>query len=150
VTGSSYEWPVPVPSENKPKCLVKVTAYWTGYDNDNVKIGADTSDGPFTIEVASLTAPTKDEIVPKGSVAYPVTWITNGIFEDVSSAKVFYTLGSSGIWKKATGTVIDPLTTFTWGVPSPPKPTKARLKVVFKDASGNRVATAISSKFAIE
>jgi hypothetical protein len=66
----------------------------------------------------------------------------------VSSAQVFYTLGNNGIWKKAAGTLVDPLASFLWDVPA--KSEKAKLKVVFKDASGNKVATAIGSVFRIE
>ena len=112
VTSNSYEWKVvPIPSKNKPKCLVKIDAYWVGYNGNDVKIGTDVSDA-FTIEVASITAPTKDEIVPKGTVGYPVTWVTHGISEKVNSAQVLYTLGSSGIWQKATPTVVGVLTGF--------------------------------------
>jgi hypothetical protein len=88
--------------------------------------------------------------VPKGTVAYEVTWITNGISENVSSATVFYTLGNSGIWENAAGTVVDPLTGFSWDVPSPATAKNAKLKVVFMDVSGNKVATAISRVFRIE
>jgi len=99
--------------------------------------------------VALLTAPDKGEIVPNGTV-YAVTWITNGISGDVSSARVFYTFGNSGIWKKAAGTLVDPLTRFDWDVPIPAQPKNVRLKVVFKDASGKKLATAQSSQFRIE
>ena len=146
VPGRAYDWQVlPVPKGNKSNCLVKII----GYNEGGAKIGKAVS-ASFTIEVASITAPVKDEIVPKGTVAYPVTWITNGISEDVSSAEVFYTSGNSGIWKKAVGTMPAPLTGFNWDVPSPAKPMKAKLKVVFKDASGKKLATAISSVFRIE
>jgi hypothetical protein len=68
----------------------------------------------------------------------------------VSSARVFYTFGNSGIWKKAAGTLVDPLTRFDWDVPIPAQPKNVRLKVVFKDASGKKLATAQSSQFRIE
>jgi hypothetical protein len=141
-----YLWIVPTPGANKRTCLIKVT----GYNTDNTKVKTDISDGPFMIEVASITAPIKAEVVSKGTVAYPVTWITNGISQDVSSVQVFYTLGKNGIWKRAAGTVVDPLTSFDWDVPSPAKPKNAKLKVVFKDASGTKVAIAISSVFRVE
>jgi len=50
-----------------------------------------------TGEVASIATPIKGEIVPKGTAGYPVTWTTNGISGDVSSAKIFYTFGNRGI-----------------------------------------------------
>jgi len=146
LSGMTHDWTVPVLRSNKKACLLKVT----GYDISGSKVGANRSDAPFTIEVASITAPIKDEIVPGSTTAYPVTWITNGISEDVSSAQVFYTSGNAGTWKKALGTVTNPRTSFDWDVPSPTKPIKAKLKVVFKDASGKKLATAISSVFRIE
>jgi hypothetical protein len=116
-----------------------------------VKVGSDKSDDPFRIEVVSITAPIEDEIVSKGRVAYPVTWtMSAAISENVRNATVFYTLGNSGIWKKAAGTVMNPLTGFSWDVPSPAKPRNARLKVVFRDGLGNKVATAMSEVFRIE
>jgi len=145
IPGRSYDWQVPVPPINKRNCLVKIT----GYNQDGVKIGKDLS-APFTIEVASITAPVEGEVVPKGPAGYNVGWITNGLFPKMSSAQVFYTLGSTGIWKKAAGAMVDPFSNFNWDVPSPARPIEAKLKVVFKDASGNKVATAISSVFRIE
>jgi len=146
ISGSSHEWEVPVPKSNKKACLIKITGYTALGD----WVGTDESDEPFTIEVASITAPIKGEIVPKGTVNYSVGWVTHGISGNVNDAQVFYTLGNSGIWKKAVGTLVDPLTGFLWNVPSPPNPIKAKLKVVFKDLSENRVATAISNVFRIE
>ena len=90
----SIDWSVPTPVKNTTKALVRVI----GVNASNVKLGSDKSDRPFTIEVVSITAPVADEIVTKGSV-YPVTWTTNGTKGPVSNAKVFYTFGSSGIWK---------------------------------------------------
>ncbi len=156
LSGTSHKWTVPAPQSNKNTCLVSVT----GYDASGVKVvGRDKSDAPFTIEVASITAPTYQESVRGGTVGYPVRWITNGISEVVSSAELFYTLAKrnplsdmwewSGIWKKAAGEVVDPLTGFKWDVPSPAIGKPAKLKVVFKDDSGNKVATAISSVFYI-
>jgi hypothetical protein len=103
-----------------------------------------------TGEIASIATPIKGEIVQKGTVAYPVTWTTNGISGFVNSATVFYTFANSRIWKKAAGKGVDPLTSFNWDVPSPAKPKNVKLKVVFKDASGNKLATAVSSVFRIE
>jgi hypothetical protein len=59
----------------------------------------------------------------------------------VDSATVFYTFGSSGIWERANGTLVDPLGSFDWNVPSPAKGKIVRLKVVLKDALGDRKQT---------
>jgi predicted small secreted protein len=61
LSGMAHGWPVPALQNNKKACLVRVT----GYDDSGVKVGSDKSDDPFTIEVASITAPFIYEIVPK-------------------------------------------------------------------------------------
>jgi len=140
----SFEWDVPTPAKKTTKALVKVI----GYNALNVKLGSDTS-APFTIEVVSITEPVADEIVTKGSV-YAVTWTTNGTMNPVSSANVFYTFGSSGIWKPAKGTVVDPLGSFNWNVPSSAKAKIVKLKVVLKDALGVTVGNAVSKAFIVQ
>jgi hypothetical protein len=140
----SFDWNVPTPVKNTAKALLKVI----GFDASNVKIAAGRS-AKFTIEVVSITAPVADEIVTKGGV-YTVTWTTNATKSPVSSAKVSYTYGSSGIWKPANGTVIDPLGSFSWNVPSPAKSKIVKLKVILKDASGVTVGKAISKAFIVQ
>jgi hypothetical protein len=141
----SFDWNVPTPAKNKTKALVKVI----GFNTANKKLGAGRSDAPFTIEVVSITAPVPDEVVTKGSV-YPLTWTTNDTKNPVSSAKVFYTFGSGGIWKPADGTVVDPLGSFSWNVPSPAKAKIVKLKVVLKDALGVIVGNAVSKAFIVQ
>jgi len=146
VLPGTFDWDVPTPVKNKTKALVKVI----GLNGSNVRIGADTSDAPFTIDVVSITAPVADAIVTKGTLGFPVTWTTNVTKRPVSSAKVFYTFGISGIWKPANGTVVDPLGSFTWNVPSPAKAKIVKLKVVLKDALGVIVGTAVSGAFIVQ
>jgi hypothetical protein len=141
----SFDWSVPTPVKNTTKALVRVISQ----NASNVKLGSDKSDRPFTIEVVSITAPVAAEIVTKGSV-YPVTWTTNGTKGPVSNAKVFYTFGSSGIWNVAKGTVVDPLGSFSWDVPSPAKAKIVKLKVVLKDARGVIVGNAVSKPFIVQ
>ena len=47
VTGLSYDWTVPTPSKTKKNCLIKVIAY----TEEGTKVGADSSDKPFSITV---------------------------------------------------------------------------------------------------
>jgi len=140
----TFDWDVPTPVKNSTKALVKVT----GFDAGDKKLGTGKS-ARFTIEVVSITAPVADAIVTKGSV-YPVTWTTNDTKGPVDSASVFYTFGSSGIWKLADGIVVDPLGSFTWNVPSPVKNKIVKLKVVLKDLSGVTVGNAVSKAFLLQ
>ena len=145
LTVTNFDWTVPVVQRNQKKSLIKVI----GYNALGGKVAADNSDGTFTIEVVSITAPVADEIVAKGTV-YAVTWTTNETKSPVASTKVFYTFGSSGIWKPAKGTVVNPLGSFSWDVPSPATTKIAKLKVVLKDASGVTVGNAVSKSFLVQ
>ena len=140
-----FDWNVPTPVKNSTKAVVKVI----GFNAANARLGADNSDATFTIDVVSITAPVLNETVTKGGV-YPVAWTTNGTQGPVISATVFYTFGTSGIWKRANGTVIDPLGSFDWNVPTPATGKTAKLKVVLKDASGVTVGNAVSKTFRVE
>jgi hypothetical protein len=141
----SFDWNVPTLVKNTTRALVRVT----GFNASNVKVGTGKS-AKFTIEVVSIVTPIADEIVTKGIVYPTVTWTTNVTKKPVSSAKVFYTLGSSGIWNPADGTVVDPLGSFSWNVPSLAKAKIVKLKVVLKDALGVTVGMAISKAFIVQ
>jgi hypothetical protein len=143
----SFDWNVPTPVKNTTKALVKVT----GFNASNVKVATGQS-AKFTIEVVSIVTPIADETVTKGTLGYLVTWTTNGTKSPVSSAKVSYTYGSSGIWKSASGTLDPLLESFSWNVPSwvKAKAKIVKLKVVLKDASGVTVGNAVSKAFIVE
>jgi len=72
VTGTSYDWSVPDPTNNKKQCRVKVI----GFNNRDVKVGADTSDAPFTVEVLNLTYPNGGETFTSGDKPI-ITWESN-------------------------------------------------------------------------
>jgi len=58
ITGTSYDWLVPVLTRNEENCLAKII----GYDASGVKVKADSSDAPFTIEVLKVTYPDGEEV----------------------------------------------------------------------------------------
>ncbi len=142
VTGNSYDWAVPVPANNKRKCLIKVIAF----NSSNVKIGADRSDLPFTIEVVRLSSPNGGETLKSGN-AYDITWTTNATKRPVARVKLFYTKDGGLTWN-----LINTLTgnpgTYTWTVPNvTTTKTKCRVKVVLKDSAGNTVGSDGSDSF---
>jgi C1A family cysteine protease len=47
VRGFSYDWTVPTPRKTKKECLVKISAY----NDEGTKVGVDSSDKPFTIQI---------------------------------------------------------------------------------------------------
>ncbi|NJD55137.1 MAG: hypothetical protein FIA94_01890 [Nitrospirae bacterium] len=139
VTGTSYDWPVPIPTNNKKQCLVKVI----GFNDSNVKVGADTSDAPFTIEVLKLSYPDGGEAFTSGEQPI-ITWASN--IPPVDHVVLSYTLNNGLIWKKI-DTTSDPLDdgSFTWTVPTLGNPkTKCKVKIVLKNAAGQTLGSDLS------
>ncbi|HYQ48123.1 MAG TPA: hypothetical protein VEP69_03570, partial [Thermodesulfovibrionales bacterium] len=138
VTGTSYNWPVPVPSNNKPNCLVTVK----GYNDLNVKVGADSSDEPFTIEVLKLTYPNGGETFTSGD-SPTITWASN--IPPADHVVLSYTLDNGLTWKKI-DTTTDPSDdgSFTWTVPTLGKAKTSKVKIVLKNAAGNTLGKDMS------
>src|SRR3989304_804962 len=129
VTGlSCISWEVPVVTKNEKQCRVKVIAY----DSNNVKIGEDTSDKPFTLEVLKLTSPNGGQTLKSGN-ASSMQWTTHKTIRPVAKTVLKYTTN---------GTAWNPIKTLTgnpgkysWTVP-PVSSTKCKVKIILKDAGG--------------
>ena len=146
LTGTSYNWPVPVPSNNKLKCLVRVNAYWIGYNGNNVKIGTDVSDAPFTIEVLTLDAPNGGEPALTSGDQFLITWTTNPNVPPVKRVQLSYTLDNGVTWKtiNTTGDSSDD-GSFLWNVPEvTEEKNNCKVKIVLKDASGKTLGSDVS------
>jgi hypothetical protein len=144
ITGNSYDWDVPIPWNNKRKCFIKVIAF----NASNVKIGADSSDGPFTIEVIKLNTPNGGETLTSGST-YNITWATNSTKKPVSKVILSYTLDGGVTWKAITTyTGGNNPGTHPWTVPTvSTSKTKCKVKVVLKDSAGNTIGSDVSDAF---
>jgi hypothetical protein len=142
ITDTSYDWTVPTPPKNKTKCLVKVI----GYNASGKKVGADSSDAPFTIEVLTVTAPSGGETCTSGD-PYTVTWTTNGTKKPVEKVVLKYTQNGGKKWKKIDRLAED-TGTYEWTVPGVPKAKgKCLVKVVLKDANGKTVGSDTSDGY---
>jgi len=142
VTGTSYDWSIPVPTSNKNQCLIKVV----GYDGNNTKIGTAKS-GTFSIDVMAITAPAAGEAVAQNA-PYTITWTANGMAATPDQVVVKYTLNNGKTWKTAQGTL--GVSSFSWNVPAVSKPkSNAMVKVTLK-AAGVTVAKAVSNKFTVQ
>ncbi len=131
VRRTNYDWPVPVPKENKPVCLVKVV----GFDEIGNRVGADKSDYPFTIEVVKLTSPDGFESIPAGSTQ-TITWQTAVTRDSVASVELSSTVDGGYTWKPIL-TLTEDLGSYDWPVPSVRSvKTKCKIKVVLKAANG--------------
>lgn len=139
IKGTSFDWTVPELSKNNSKCLVQLIAY----DANGVKLGAETSDAPFTIGAVNLTAPSDPGISLTSGGLYDITWTTY-TKAPVETVKLFYTLddtAASVIWKSIqtfSGGVNPGI--HSWTIPMIPKSkSRCRVKVVLKDSSGKTV-----------
>jgi hypothetical protein len=143
VMNTSYNWTVPKPWGNKKKCLVKII----GYDSFNVKVGADKSDAPFTIEVVKLES-------PNGGVTYTsgdpltITWTTNGTKKLVAKVKLYYTKDAGVTWIPITTFTDSNPGTFDWTVPTVKlQKNQCKVRVVLIDALGNILAADASDDY---
>ena len=143
LTGTSYGWPVPVPSNNKRKCLLKLT----GYDDSLAKKGSDVSNAPFTIEVLRLTYPNGGETFTSGDQPF-ITWTTGKQVPLVDYIVLSYTLDNGLTWKRI-DTTLDPSDdgSFQWTVPNvAKKKLNCKVKLVLKDGADKTLGSDVSDK----
>jgi hypothetical protein len=137
ITGTSYNWTVPIPNNNKKNCLVKVI----GFNAGGTKVGEDMSDSTFTIEVVKVTDPDGGETLISGT-SHTITWLSNATTRPVASVKLFRTTNGGSTW-----TLIKTLTSnpgsYNWTVPNVSS-SNCRVKLVLKDAGGVTVGSDIS------
>ena len=144
VTGSNYEWTVPIPLINQEHCRLKVVAY-------NVldgKLGSDISEACFAIELLKVTYPDSTEILVSGS-SVTITWTLNATKRPVTKTILYYTKDVGMTWSVIKTFNGDPDSkVFEWILPtvSKPKP-KCKIKVVLKDANGNNLGSDISDAY---
>jgi len=141
ITGTSYNWTVPKPLNNKKNCLVKVI----GYDASNVKVGEDTSDSTFTIEVIKVTSPNGQEIWKAGTT-HAITWTTNGTKRLVKKVKLFYTYNGGANWILIYTILRDNPGSYNWRVPVASS-ASCKVKVVLKDRLGKTIGNDVSDEF---
>ena len=145
VTGNSHDWVVPVPNRNETGCLVKVV----GYRVSGMKRGADTSDGPFTIEVVKLETPSGPGISMNFGEVYNITWTTHVTANPVETVELYYTQNATVTpvpWRWiASFKPGDYPDGYPWTVPDlTKKKTKCRVKMVLKDANDYKVGGDVS------
>jgi PKD repeat protein len=140
VTGLSYNWTVPKPLANKRNCLVKVI----GYDASSLKIGEDTSDATFTIEVIRLISPNGGGTLTSGST-HTITWLTNATKKAVAKTKLFYTINGGSTWTLIKTLIGNP-GSYNWRIPNVSS-SSCKVKVVLRNASGTTIGKDLSDNF---
>jgi uncharacterized delta-60 repeat protein len=138
LTNTIYPWQVPKTKGNKKACLVKVI----GYNGATKKIGADTSDKPFTIEVVRLTSPNGGGAPLTQNDIIDITWTAYETNQPITKVKLYYTKDAGVTWNSIPGlsgaTYPPGNYSQSWTVPwvgTTPK-NKCKVKVVLKDAKG--------------
>lgn len=130
LTGTSYEWSVPVPTANKSTCRVKVI----GYDAAGGTVGEDASDANFTIEVVRLTAPNGGENLVPGTF-WNIGWTTAATSAPVARVEIYYSVNGGTTWRPQVFIFGSNTGVYAWPVPDTPS-TTARVKVLLKNAGG--------------
>jgi hypothetical protein len=137
VTGTSYYWHVPIPSNNKTSCLFKVI----GFDSSGSEVGERISDSAFTIEVVNITSPAGGEILKSGNT-WAITWQTNGTIRHVTSVKLLYSINGGASWKTIKTVNRNP-GSYNWPVPNITS-SSCKVKVILKSDFGATVGNSIS------
>ena len=133
VTGTSYNWSVPVVAGNKRKCRVRIT----GYDSGSNQIGQDTSDNRFMIEVIRIISPNGGESWTRGNT-YAITWDTNATKTPITKVVIkYHEVGVPG-WNLITVIKGNNPGTYNWTIPTTLTPGDYKIKVNLWDANKNR------------
>lgn len=132
ITGTSYNWSVPTPPNNKTGCLVRIT----GYDSYGTKTGEDTSDGTFMIEIVRVISPNGGEALKSGNTL-TIQWQTNKTIRPVAKTQLKYTCDGGIIWNRIHTLPGNP-GSYTWTVPYVSS-AQCKVKAVLRDAGGKLV-----------
>jgi Tol biopolymer transport system component len=138
ITGTSYNWIVPCPNNNKKTSFVKVI----GYNSFGAVVGQDVSNSTFTIEVVKILSPNGGEYSSPGTTQ-AITWRTNCTIRPVAKVELYYTTGG-GIWNLITTRTINN-GSYPWTLPYVSS-TKYKVKVILKDSAGTVIGNDVSDK----
>jgi hypothetical protein len=143
ITGTSATWTVPRVNGNKRNSLVRVV----GFNDANMRLSQDTSDGPFTIEVLKLVYPNGGEPAFSSGQAVTITWTTHATKRPVNRVRLFYTLNNGLSWRAF---VAQPPAGSNPGSHAVRLPTvrnpklNCKVKVVLEDAGGINIGHDVS------
>jgi FtsP/CotA-like multicopper oxidase with cupredoxin domain len=153
ITGNSYNWLVPTIRGQK-NAKVQVT----GYNANNVAVGSDASNTPFSINIVTVTSPAAGSSWSSGvgQAFVPVTWVTNGAAGIVKTIVIQYSKNNGTTWLPVetldnAGGQYDTGGTVNWQIEPTVNGNKPNsfVRVTLKDAAGNVFARDKSGKFTI-
>jgi hypothetical protein len=138
-----YTWTVPAVPGVRNNARLKVI----GYDASSVKIGADTSDRPFTIEVIRLDSPNGVGIYMSNQTL-TIGWTTGDTLRAIDHVILMYTLNGGTTWVKIGDPLLGNPGSYDWILPGVTS-TKAKcmVKVVLKDVDERTIASEVSDQY---
>jgi len=140
-----YDWKVPKTTANKKKCLVRVK----GFDGEGKRLGSDTSDGPFMIEVLTITDPINNDTCTSGQPCL-IAW-NRSAYVGAHAGKLTYSTNGGLTWRLIANTITESDTSYSLWEPTVGTPkNNCRVKLVYKNARGVTVGTATSGRFTID
>ncbi len=141
VTGTNYDWHVPMLTETEDGCLARVI----GYDSHDIEVGDVISHSTFTVDVLDIIQPKGGETLKSGTV-YTMTW-NIGTLNPVARENVYYTDDSGNSWTLITSRLGEFLS-YHWEVPwVTNKKINCKIKVELFDPNGLMVGTDTSDGF---
>jgi hypothetical protein len=141
ITAMNYNWQVPILTETKDKCLIKLKAY----DHSGMTVGEVTSDKTFAIAVLSILQPNGGETLTSGTV-YMMKWKI-GTINPVAKENLYYTEDGGDSWKLITSRT-GSADTYPWEVPwVTSTKNSCKIKVELLDVNGRVVGADKSDKF---
>jgi len=147
VSGTSYEWNVPVPVRNRKGCSVRVL----GYNSSGVKIGTDKSDGPFTIEVVRLARPSRPGISLTSGDTLLLAWTIHDTSTPIAKMDLYYATNASSIpvkWQTIQKFNWADARTYEWTVPPvTASRRRCKVKIVLRDAGGRIIGVDLSDNY---
>jgi hypothetical protein len=145
IIGTSTTWHTPILKKNNKKVLLKMIAF----DASGNRVGSDKSDGPFTIEVLTITDPISGDTCTSGQLCL-IAW-NRSAYIDARTGKLSYTTNGGLTWKPITNSIIESDTSYSSWIPAVgATKSNCKVKLVYKNDKGVTVGTATSGKFTIK
>ncbi len=143
ITGSSYDWTVPLLRENfRNRCLVEIATY----NASGALSDAAHSENYFSINVVDILSPDGGEVL-RTHAKCEVGLTIHQTAAPIAREEFYFTLDGGNTWSLIKS-FKSPVTTLTWNVPLVKKAaSQCLVKVVLKDAAGNSLGSDTSRSF---
>jgi subtilisin family serine protease/N-acetylneuraminic acid mutarotase len=143
LTGETWDWEVPAPMQNLPRCRIRVIQYGAR----GTVVGRALSPGFFAIRVLTVAVPHLAFYYRDFDFDTLVTWDTHGTRRPVAETRISFSRDDGASWEKLAVLEGNP-EYFFWDLPPfDPAEEDCRVRVVLRDKDGTTVAVGISPRF---